>query len=148
MMVSTGISALRSACRHSAWPPRQALGAGGADVVLAQHLEQRRAHDARQDRGLRQRQRDGRQDQRLAGRASRPASQPGKPPAGNQRRCTAKSSTSSIANQKFGTATPSCVSAHHADVGRRVPRRAAAKMPTGMAIAVEARSAIDGQRQR
>ncbi len=41
--------------------------------------------------------------------ASGPASQPGKPPAENQRRFTAKTRTGSTANQKFGTAMPSCV---------------------------------------
>ena len=42
----------------------QPLGAGGADIVLAQRLDQGRAQHARQDRGLRQGQRDAGQDQR------------------------------------------------------------------------------------
>ena len=41
--------------------------------------------------------------------AHAPASQPGKPPEGSQRSSIANSSTSSIANQKFGTAMPICV---------------------------------------
>ena len=58
--------AQRVAPQHRA--PRHALGAGGADIVLAEHFEQCRARDTREDRRLRQRQRDGRQDQRLEGR--------------------------------------------------------------------------------
>jgi hypothetical protein len=41
--------------------------------------------------------------------AQTPASQPGKPPAENHRSWIAKTRTSSIANQKFGIAMPSCV---------------------------------------
>ena len=53
----------------------QPLGAGGADEVLAERVDQRRAHHPRQDRGLRQRQRDRRQGQRLQARrgARRPS---------------------------------------------------------------------------
>ena len=69
--------------------PRQALGARGADEVLVERLEQRRARHPRQDRGLHQPERDRRQDQR-AERAPRIRPQPGKPPAGARRQCTAK----------------------------------------------------------
>ena len=87
----------------------QALGPGGADEVLAQRVDQRRAHDAREDRRLRQRQRDGRQRQRAQpGHEARRASRGSRRPE-TQRSFTAKSETSSIANQKLGTATPSWV---------------------------------------
>ena len=45
--------------------PRQALGAGGADEILAEHVDQCGARDAGKDRRLGQGERDGRQDQRL-----------------------------------------------------------------------------------
>ncbi|KAJ0336194.1 hypothetical protein COL154_014369, partial [Colletotrichum chrysophilum] len=48
-------------------PTAEALGAGGAHEVLAEHIEQRRSHDAREDRSLGQCERDGRQCQRLHG---------------------------------------------------------------------------------
>src|SRR6185437_7391607 len=48
---------------HGVAPERgaagKAVGAGGADVVLLERIEERGAHDAREDRGLRQGQRDG-----------------------------------------------------------------------------------------
>ena len=47
MMVTTGISALRRAWRHTTRAPRRALGARGADEVLAQGLDHRGAHVAR-----------------------------------------------------------------------------------------------------
>ena len=72
--------------------------------------------------------------------AQKPSSQPGNPPAENQRRFTAKTSTSSIANQKFGTATPSCV-APITPASAAVPRRDAARTPAGNAISVESASA-------
>ena len=65
--------------------------------------------------------------------AKKPSSQPGKPPAENQRRPTANSRTSSIANQKFGTATPSWVTPMIA-TSVAVLRRAAAMMPAGKAM--------------
>ena len=50
-------------------PPREALGARGADVVLAERLQKRRPHHAGEDRGLRQGQRDGRRVRGLDGGA-------------------------------------------------------------------------------
>ena len=61
-----------------------------------------------------------------------PSSQPGKPPAENQRRLIAKTSTISMANQKFGIAMPSCV-APITEISATEPRRVAAQMPTGKA---------------
>ena len=54
-----------------------------------------------------------------------PASQPGKPPAGARRQCTAKTSTSRMANQKLGTARPTWLAAITAASPAR-PRRSAA----------------------
>ncbi len=71
---------------------------------------------------------------------SSPSSQPGKPPAENQRRLIAKTSTISIANQKFGTATPNWVTPMTVTSAAE-PRRDAANMPTGKAIAVDSVSA-------
>ena len=122
-------------------PPAQALGAGGADIVLAQRLEQRRAHDAGEDRGLRQAPARPPAGSALAAPATAPADQPGKPPAGNQRSVMAKSSTSSIANQKFGTAMPSCVAPITPASASAVAPRRRPSAPTGMAISVESASA-------
>ena len=144
-MVSTGISALRSAWRRSACAAAQPLGAGGADVVLAERVEQRRAHDAGEDRGLRQRQRDRRQGQRLAAPASRPASQPGKPPAENQRRFTAKTQHQQHREPEVRHRDPELGRAHDAGVGRacraappprcRPGRRSASRAPARRARA-------------
>ena len=62
---------------------RQALGPRRADVVLVQHVERRRAHEAQQHGALRQGQRDRRQHQRL-GRRGRvvPARRAGSPAPG------------------------------------------------------------------
>ena len=74
--------------------------------------------------------------------AQSPACQPGKPPAETQRSFTAKTRTSSMANQKFGTATPSWVAPITADVGRACRGGPRPRCPTGKAIAVESASAI------
>ena len=118
----------------------QPLGPCRAHIVLAQRFQQRRAHDPRQDRGLRQRQRDSRQVSAFRA-GQRPADQPGKPPAENQRRVMENSRTSSMANQKFGTLMPTCV-APMMPKSTALLRRAAAITPTGMAISVESASAI------
>ena len=86
----------------------QPFGAGGAHEILVQHVQQGRPHDPRQNCRLRQGQRS-RARSATSCRRQKPFSHPGKPPAENQRRLMAKTSTSIIANQKFGTATPSCV---------------------------------------
>ena len=52
--------------------PGQALGAGGADIVLAHRVEQRGAGETREDRALDRGQRDGRQDQRRQRRPRSP----------------------------------------------------------------------------
>ena len=51
--VTTGVIALRTPWRRITRALREALGARGADVVLAQHVEQRAAQQARVDRGER-----------------------------------------------------------------------------------------------
>ena len=68
------------------------------------------------------------------------SSQPGKPPAENQRRLIAKIKTITIANQKLGIATPSCV-APITVTSLAPPRRLAAKIPAGNAIKVDRISA-------
>ena len=59
-----------------------------------------------------------------------PASHPANPPALNQRRLMAKTKTIRIANQKFGTAMPSCV-IPMTPASTTVPRRDAAQIPAG-----------------
>ena len=61
--VTTGISAFRSACRETTSRALHALRARGAHVVLAQHLEHRRAHHPHHDREREDRDRDRRQDE-------------------------------------------------------------------------------------
>ena len=86
MTVMIGISALRSACLPMVRHSRQPLGARGADVILAQHLEHRRAGDAGEQADLEQRQDQRRQrrssaeprpqplrDRRIAARGSHPS---------------------------------------------------------------------------
>ena len=65
MTVTIGTAALGSAWRSSTWSSAAALGARGADVVLAQHLEHAGARDARDQRDVDHRQRERRQDQPL-----------------------------------------------------------------------------------
>ena len=71
---------------------------------------------------------------------ARGSDQPGKPPAGKSRQCSAKARTRSIANQKFGSATPIWVAPITALSAAR-PRRAAAMRPAGKAMAVASNSA-------
>ncbi len=122
----------------------QALGARRAHPVLAQRVEHGGARHAREDRRLRQRQRDGRQQQRAEGRRS-PSTSRGSRPTAAQPSVIENRRTSSSANQKFGTATPTWLNTMTpASAGR--PWRDAAKMPSGNAIAVD--KAIAMQRQR
>ena len=58
--VVIGISALAQRVLHHHLPPRQSLGARGADVVLPQHLQHGGARDARQQSRQQQRQRNRR----------------------------------------------------------------------------------------
>ena len=58
--VTTGIITFLSACLPTTMALGQALGARGADVVLAQHLEHGRAGDAGEQPDLQQGQRDRR----------------------------------------------------------------------------------------
>ena len=81
---------------------RQALGAGGADIVLAQRLQHRRAGDAGQDRRLGQGQ--GQRPAGPARAAPGPSrrTQPGKPPAPNQPSCSANSQDQHDADPEVG----------------------------------------------
>ena len=63
MLVTTGSSALRSACRKCDDPRREALGLGRADVVLAQRLEHARADEPAVARDVDHDEGDDRQDQ-------------------------------------------------------------------------------------
>ena len=78
--------------------------------------------------------------------------QPGKPPAGNSRQCTAKTSTSTMPNQKFGTASPNWLSRHHrrvAGAGRAAPRRRRRRVSAttaAIAIASSASGALTASR--
>ena len=63
-MVRIGVSALGKAWRHSAARRDSALGARGADEILVERFEQRRARHAGEDRRLHQAERDRRQNQR------------------------------------------------------------------------------------
>ena len=89
--VTIGISALRSAWRKSTHPLGQALGARRLHVLLAEHLQHRRAGGARQDRELEEAERHRGQQQRAQRRARTPAPQPSKPPACTQPSRTEKS---------------------------------------------------------
>ncbi len=68
MVVTTGISALRKAWKRGDAALGQALGAGGAHVVFAQHLEHGRAGLARDDGERNGAEHDRGQDQMLHGR--------------------------------------------------------------------------------
>ena len=63
--VMTGTAALRSAWRNSTRDLADALGARGADIVLAEHVQHRRARHARDQRDIDEGQRAGRQDDAL-----------------------------------------------------------------------------------
>jgi hypothetical protein len=58
---TTGTSALRKRVHVGDHPRGEALGAGGADIVLLQHLQHAGARDARDERGLADAQRHRRQ---------------------------------------------------------------------------------------
>ena len=104
--VVIGIIALASACLHDHEVPRQAFGARGADVVLAQHLQHGGARDAREQADLQQGERD-------AGmvRGAQPADRvvgEGDVAAGRQpAELTAKKMIISRPSKKFGTEMPS-----------------------------------------
>ena len=135
MMVSTGISALRSACRHRAWlrlnPFARAVRMKSSSSVSISEERMTRARIEACGRAS-----------AMAGRVSafkacpKPASHPGKPPAENQRRLMAKTSTRIMANQKLGMATPSWV-APMTERSAALLRRAAAMIPAGKAIRVD-----------
>src|SRR5208282_5036027 len=103
MMVRIGVSALGSAWRQSA---------ARRDTPLARAVRMKSSFSASMsaDRATRVRIAACARPSAIAGRISavsarpKPALQPGKPPAGTMRQCTAKASTSRIANQKLGTA--------------------------------------------
>ena len=135
-MVSTGTSALGSACRHSTRHSPAPLARARANVVLVQRVDQRAAQHARQNRGLRHGERNRGQRQRLQ---RRPESRlpAGESAGGNPVQPIANSSTSSIPSQKFGTARPSCVmplSDRHRRRARVSPRP---YKPTGKATPID-----------
>ena len=104
MMVRMGTSALGSACRQSA---------ARRDTPFARAVRMKSSPSASStaDRVTRVRIAACTTPSAIAGRTSAPKarigwSQPGNPPAGTIRKVTAKTITSRIASQKFGTARP------------------------------------------
>ena len=91
--------------------PGHALGRGGADIGLAQHLQHRAAGEARQDRRAADAERDDRQDG---------VRQLSLPPEGSQPSCTEKTSTSTSASTKLGTVKPATETIMMSAVGQRV----------------------------
>ena len=73
IMAMIGRTALRKPWTRMTPPFGHALGAGGADIVLAQHLDHRGAHHARIPAAAGQPERHGRQDQVAAASRSRRA---------------------------------------------------------------------------
>ena len=93
--VTTGISALRNAWIAITRKRRQPLGAGGADVILAQHLQHGRPRHAGDDGERHGAEHDRRQDEMRQRRAKAPRSPDSsvsisrKPVTGSMKYCTA-----------------------------------------------------------
>ena len=84
--------------------PRNAFGARRAHEILVERLEKRRSGDARKDRRLHHAERDRR---RMSAPNARIRLLPARKAAGGREpQVTAKTMTSRIASQKFGTASP------------------------------------------
>ena len=122
--VTIGISALRSVCLPTTAPLAHALGARGAHVVLAQHVEHGRARGPHQHRGLEESERDGRQEQRAQRRArARPTSRRSRRSAPSPG-CTEKKRMRSRPAQNW---VPRCRTARRSSPGSR--RRAGGGWP-------------------